>query len=423
MVPSKYLKGWRMVPSHVCKRWRDLSLSTPIHWAYVSAEVKGVDEEKISRELECAQAWLARSGSCPLTIKVAYNGNQPAHWKRLMDFFLPCCDRWRHAKIFSSSKMPADLSSIKDKLPLLEALTLELPQPPKGAPFGNAPKLRQLKITLCDDERDDERDEGPGAVFVFPWSQLTHVKLRFLTEQECWWIMQKLHNVVSLAVGQFAAWGDPPQPHYQMLRLEHLKRLTFQWFKTNSGFAGFHEHLDVPSMTNYCYHDRLGATWSLPSFQSLLSRRSSCRLVSVSLILHTMEIDDLPLVLQCIPDVSHFDFNGHSMYVNQVQTLLTASPFLLPRLEHLTLHHDMYFNPHLLLAMIESRMVDYRCTRLRKVTISEFYDWRVLDEEVCERLEQLALTVRRETFQMSVSLHGTADGFRSEGWTSYGDAI
>lgn len=395
----------RMLPSHVCKRWRDLSMSTPTHWANIGVEVHWVEGDEISKELECAQAWLARSGICPLTVSVEYYSNKPTHLKQQIELFLPYCGRWRHAKI--SSNVPADLSSIKHKLPLLEALTLDLPRPLQGAPFADAPKLCQLKVALL---YNDERDEATCANLIFPWLQLTHVQLDFVTERECWWIMQKLRNVVSLNI-RFSAVRNKPQLSYRTLRLEHLKDLTFHFNgrQTQREFAGFHDHLDVPSMTSYAYYEGDHSTLSLPSFQSLLSR-SSRHLVSVYLSLYPMEMENMALVLQCIPDVLHLRFvcpEGSGFISNKLQTLLTASPSLVPRLQHLVLHLGYDFDFNILLAMITSRMGDDGRMRLRSIEISNHRngDDIVLDEGVRQRLEELG-TVSCDNHVLTISLQG-----------------
>ncbi|KAJ7639452.1 hypothetical protein FB45DRAFT_725271, partial [Roridomyces roridus] len=46
--------------THICRKWRDIALTTPQLWRAIPFPASG--------DYKTPQAWLERSGSCPLSI-------------------------------------------------------------------------------------------------------------------------------------------------------------------------------------------------------------------------------------------------------------------------------------------------------------------------------------------------------------------
>ncbi|KZP24624.1 hypothetical protein FIBSPDRAFT_929810 [Athelia psychrophila] len=382
----------RMLPSHICERWRNLSLSTPSFWANVCIIA---DEADISRKLECAQCWLARSGSCPLTVNISttpqylqYLGPQ---WKPLLDIFLPFCRKWRHASIILNET--SDLSAIKNNLPMLESL--KILHLTRDSPFEFAPKLYSLMTSAFDILMNAN---------ALPWNQLTVLSITVDSVQQFLAVMQKLPNVVSHTVQLFSLSPRVEEPfEYPPIRLEHLESLNMT-VEPDIHITGFHECLDLPALKHYAYIEQeLDTRWSLSSFLSLISR-SSCALQSIDIyVASAARQNNLALLLAQTPDLESLKFNCYlSMGIisNMVLDLLLVSSSstsrLLPKLTTVFLDYDKDFDFHLLLNMINSRWkIDGRTTGARrktplaKITVWNVENTDVLDHGLLECLREL----------------------------------
>ncbi|KZP16957.1 hypothetical protein FIBSPDRAFT_41453 [Athelia psychrophila] len=346
---NPYARHDRMLPSHICKEWRDLSLSTPKLWANISVEL---DREDCSRKLECATTWLARSGSCPLTITLACRGDYQAQWNQLVALFLPHCRRWREASIVSDIRTGTDLSPIKHKLDMLESLAVSS-EWSEDMPFEFAPKLRRLSLSTYG-------FLTPDGLLSLPWAQLTYVGVLSWSAAQCLDVMQNLSSVTALKVRvllgplhNIERLADVP-----VLRIEHLEDLTVI---AEHDITGFHEYLDLPLLARYTYSEgNRDGRWSLPAFLSLISR-SSCRLASIDISLAVaMGKDGMAMLLQLLPDLAYLNLHCDpisGINSNNLLTLLTrsATSFLVPQLEHLVLDHDDDFEFQLFFDMMDSR--------------------------------------------------------------------
>ncbi|KZP24626.1 hypothetical protein FIBSPDRAFT_951029 [Athelia psychrophila] len=384
----------RMLPSHICQRWRNLSLSTPSFWAHVCVIA---DEADMSRQLECAKCWLARSGNCPLTVELSmtrqYVQRSGPQWKPLLDIFLPFCRRWRHASILLNKASIGDLSAIRNDLPMLESLAIRYLT--SDSPFEFAPKLHTLWT------RASEILTNANAL---PWNQLTALNVTVDSVQQFLTVIQKLPNVVSHMVRIFSRSTRVEEPfEYPPIRLEHLESL-YMIVGPNFYITGFHECLDLPALKHYSYtEEEFDTRWSLPSFLSLISR-PSCVLQSIRInVASAVGQDNLALLLAQTPDLESLKFNCYlSMGIisNMVLDLLLVSSSstsrLVPNLTIIYLAYDKDFDFHLLLNMIRSRWkIDGRTTGARRKTpLAEVEVWNVentdmLDHELLQCLQEL----------------------------------
>ncbi|KAF7986359.1 hypothetical protein HWV62_35368 [Athelia sp. TMB] len=292
----------RMLPSHICAGWRALSLATPNYWAQINVNV---DRWHMDRKLECAKAWLARSAT-------------------------------------------TDLSSIKSNLPMLESLQMSFAEWPKDAPFEIAPNLHRVAMPVSEGLPDDS----------LPWAQLTDLEVFYGTVEQCAAVMQKLPNLIYLEVT--ITKPDLGPLNCPLLRLQNL-----EWLKITAdhGIAYFQEFLDLPSLWSYtCIESAPTAGWTSTSFLSLLSR-SSCHLEELEVLLtQAIDVDDMALLLQRLPDLQYLDFQCNpisGINSNNIQKLLTCSTasFVLPQLTYLILDYDEDFDFDQLITMLKSHRV------------------------------------------------------------------
>ena len=232
---------------------------------------------------------------------------------------------------------------------MLETLRMSFAEWLEDAPFEIAPKLYRVSMPVLEGLPDDS----------LPWAQLTDFQAFFSTAEQCLAVLQKLPNIILFEVAINAPNLGPL--NCPLLRLQHL-----EWLKITADhdISCFQEFLDLPSLTSYvCVERAPAARWTSASFLSLISR-SSCHLEEFEVLLtQAIDVDDMALLLQSLPDLRHLDFQCNpisGINSNNVQKLLTRStaPFLVPRLECLLLDYDEDFDFQQFIAMIESHRVE-----------------------------------------------------------------
>ncbi|KAF7973014.1 hypothetical protein HWV62_16400 [Athelia sp. TMB] len=321
----------RMLPSHVCKRWRELSLSTPYFWSEISVVV---DSWHIGHKLERAEAWLARSGSLPLTVQLSFHAPVcRAQWQSALDLLLPHSKRWRHLSIYST--VPTGLVGLKDNLPMLEGLHAEFPSWPEHVLFESAPKLDHVRVGAA------ELLNGAS----LPWTQLTVLYVTHSSVQQALDILKKLPNVVSYMLTLSTLLDiDPVAGPYEVppLRLVNLKHLEVA---AKDSISGFHESLELPALTEYAYQKLgKGATgWSMSSLSSLIAR-SSCTVIAVQIHSDSaVGTDDVALLLQHTPCLRILEIHmggATSNIVLQALAIRSGATYLVPQLQALFIHYD-----------------------------------------------------------------------------------
>ncbi|KAJ7607666.1 hypothetical protein FB45DRAFT_763973 [Roridomyces roridus] len=150
--------------THICRKWRDIALATPQLWRSILLQAVGNDATLRAR--------LARSGSCPLSIKMQSDQHDSPLHPDIFAAILPHHKRWEYVDLTLEDDEVALLEGI---MPLLCELILHVPAGfdlDSTRPSANArdfPRLRTLSLNCSDDLGD-----------WLPWSQLTSLTLKNL---------------------------------------------------------------------------------------------------------------------------------------------------------------------------------------------------------------------------------------------------
>lgn len=111
-----------MLPSHICQQWHRVALPTSQLWSHIIVDVNC---DVIKTKFDCAEAWLAHTGRCQLSLKITCVFSQfEGAWRSLLDLVLPHCARWRHVDIWVFQPFVGALSMAQNNLSSLESLRL-----------------------------------------------------------------------------------------------------------------------------------------------------------------------------------------------------------------------------------------------------------------------------------------------------------
>ncbi|KAJ7592577.1 hypothetical protein C8J56DRAFT_1045048 [Mycena floridula] len=99
----------------ICRSWREIALSTPALWASIHVQFfqnfKPPQVQRLSKE---ASAWVARSGACPLTIRVDYGGCEDPLAIEFIESLTNLSKRWRSLEIRAPAEWLVWLASLSN---------------------------------------------------------------------------------------------------------------------------------------------------------------------------------------------------------------------------------------------------------------------------------------------------------------------
>jgi hypothetical protein len=166
-----------LVLCRVCRRWRDIALSTPSLWRAISIAIDEPEPHR-TEKLELLKTWIERSGNYPLAL--SFTG-PPTSISTVLPRFLQTavaqCERWEHLNVL----IPFEhLHLLQGDMPLLRTTTfgpIDLRHDVESTLtlFTRAPQLRHVVLTAC----------FLTATVHLPWAQLTHIDAHCLYEHEC----------------------------------------------------------------------------------------------------------------------------------------------------------------------------------------------------------------------------------------------
>ncbi|KAJ7803486.1 hypothetical protein B0H14DRAFT_1637275 [Mycena olivaceomarginata] len=186
----------------ICSSWRAISLTTPRLWSklhiveptrpYNSPPYNlnpGLYEAKVAQRLDVADAWLRRSGTCPLSISVESNLDHgvtppltpspaPPNTDVFLDMLVPYAYRWKELRLVVPPLALETLSRLTENdVPLLRRL--KIVQRPQHTSYASGWSLAQCGV-LSGPNLSRFSISGSSIVcsdLPLRWSQLTTLSL------------------------------------------------------------------------------------------------------------------------------------------------------------------------------------------------------------------------------------------------------
>lgn len=241
---------WRL--THVCRRWRSISLSLPRLWSGIDIKLTTHENDSITATnlVSCLSTQLQRSAEHPLSVSVS---TEIPAGHPLLPVLLSSSSRWRDLYLRISLSGLRSFAPVTDRLQSLQTLYLRRithwienaridgsrPSGRRGftvssaysrsddcvAIFKSAPQLRVLKLGVL-------VPQDPLSVVAFPYSQITDFSIGFAesTLQLTHLLKSRLQNVQNLDFQIFcytAGWSLNESP-ITVARLVNLTTLRIE---------------------------------------------------------------------------------------------------------------------------------------------------------------------------------------------------
>ncbi|KAJ7123950.1 hypothetical protein C8R43DRAFT_1241019 [Mycena crocata] len=198
-----------MLLTKICRRWRQIALSSPALWRAISLPFGMPDSE---RRTECLTEWLARSCSLPLSIQMISGGHEitPVDWA----IIVPHRVRWQLLNI--RTRQPTDLGFLGHPMPLLRQLDLSLsPCPSERAIIQQSPQLCTATLGRS------------SSYVILPWAQLTVLTLPCMFSWECAVVLQECLNLVHCQIILVSSEGEDDLDPINLPTLKSLALVKF----------------------------------------------------------------------------------------------------------------------------------------------------------------------------------------------------
>jgi hypothetical protein len=265
----------------VCSRWRAIALSTPRLWTSFALAIR---PKYLKSDAMLAKTWLARAGTCPLTICLTRQGHYQNAMKPLMNVFLLHCEQWYDIHLDVLPPVLGSLAPAKNRLPRLQKLYLGCELEETLNIFECAPQLRWLHLISGLD---------PSMVKV-PWNQIEYLDMGVREVDRCLDLLRTTPNLEKCVV--LIPSLESRQSH-SPIQLPRFRSMIITGDPTH-----LFDTLLLPELHEICINSRWTATSQLTSF---LSR---CSLAKLSLQLKNPPSDDEMIqILRTCPSLVQLD--------------------------------------------------------------------------------------------------------------------
>ncbi|KAJ7882302.1 hypothetical protein B0H13DRAFT_1629547 [Mycena leptocephala] len=274
------------VLTHICRKWRDIALTTPDLWRAISLS----DRRGTSITPADLSEVLSRSGCCPLSI--AMDDNDYEFLVTLEDVFSAVVahrERWQYLQLYICL---SDFPTIKGKLPLLHHVDLTFEDNAPVIVLDEAPLLRTAILTALDLSN-----------VILPWSQLTSLTLERLGPDTYVLILHQTSNLMHCELNLYD-WdydASNPPPDVTLPCLESLSLIDRE-----GPLPGYLNTFVVPVLRSLYMREPSLEPNPIPSLVSFISK-SGCKLHDVHIATNIPEHETF--YRKAFPLIKKFSFD------------------------------------------------------------------------------------------------------------------
>ncbi|KAJ7761239.1 hypothetical protein DFH07DRAFT_883760 [Mycena maculata] len=277
-----------IVISQICRKWREIALSTPGLWTTIKLDLTGIGTSE--NRLRFLDTCLNRSRDCPLILALNHDpssGYIPDPSDPSVQEFIYAIGRHTRRWEFLQLFLPlSDFLLVAGEMPLLEKLVLcisdmdkdfpSLPQPtPPTDMFTRAPNLEEVMII---------HGFVPNK-FTLPWGQLTSIYITDLRGPHD--IIEVLREAVNLTtfMAEFdsASDDDTMQNVVNIPPLIHLLSLRLGGDTAGPSHMQLLQKLTLPALIILRIHEPCFVPNPVETVQNLISR-SGCSLYKLTVV-------------------------------------------------------------------------------------------------------------------------------------------
>jgi hypothetical protein len=335
--------------AQVCRRWREVVLSTPAIWSKFRVEF---DDYNMERCAAMTHAWLSKSGTCPLSLalegrvyEVPTQGRHP-----MVDAIIPYCDRIKSLDLNIDAQILFAFMSKEGIFPVLQSIKINIPHsygpdpPNTWRALENAPALRRVYFHNINHPKTAK----------LPWIQLTHLFFGNsvpIEPRKCLDLLQQCPNLESCVFLRIRVTSlNPSFVHTQVL---HSSLRSLQ-VRARLNLSTFFDCLTLPALRDIHVAYDLGH----PQFISLLER-SRCRIerfvidAQLTPRYFTQYFKNMPHLAEL--DIRAYTSSTSFRKLLQQLTLVGNSGDLCPGLRVLRLSNEPPLSSRDLINMVNSR--------------------------------------------------------------------
>ncbi|KAJ7592528.1 hypothetical protein C8J56DRAFT_479015 [Mycena floridula] len=265
-----------LVLGRICRSWRELSLSTPALWASIHVQFfqdfKPPQVQRLSKE---ASAWIARSGACPLTIRVDHGKCEDPLVIQFIESLTSLSKRWRSLEITAPAEWLVWLVSLSNSdVPQLHSFSHSVTNRLNDSQIGET-LWQSMNILGADQLRDVSLTNvmlrnHVAATSKINFGQLTRLELRLGFGSTLTYAAEILGcspNLVTCTISILLGTEPESTPrNFKSVTLLHLSSLAIEFIYSAIEGAGdlveaFFSNLTIPRLTSFDHNMIISTSW------------------------------------------------------------------------------------------------------------------------------------------------------------------
>ncbi|KAJ7195741.1 hypothetical protein B0H12DRAFT_1331741 [Mycena haematopus] len=173
--------------TYVCRHWRDVALATPALWRAIRLVDYFTNMMPYEQRRHISDAWISRSGSCPLSIEMEIGILRRAAFTEPKPKPMALATaRWEHLRLCGDGYFLPELGP----MPMLRSLELDMVACGINLfVFHEVPQLRTVVLT-----------RSVSSKVILRWIQLTCLTLNYVEIDPCVQILEQTLNLVQFVV-------------------------------------------------------------------------------------------------------------------------------------------------------------------------------------------------------------------------------